>query len=106
MEPVFEVDAGAVNGEVLVRFVGELDIAAIGDAHDGVVGVLDQNPNGPLIVDLEGLTFCDSSGIRELLVLQRLANARGREMVLRHVLPNVTRVLEVVGLSDAFTIEE
>jgi anti-anti-sigma factor len=106
VEPVFEVDAGAVNGEVLVRFVGELDMAGIEDAHDRVVEVLDAHPKGPLILDLHGLTFCDSSGISELLMLKRVTIAQDRKLVLREIHPNVARVLEALGLSEQFVIED
>ena len=106
MEPVFEVDTSGIDGQVLVRFLGELDMAAVGDAHDRVAEVLDANPTGPLVLDLHGLTFCGSSGIRVLLRLQRLTSAQRRKMVLRDIHPNVLRVLEALDLCDQFAIED
>ena len=106
MEPVFSVDTSAVDGQVLVRFLGELDLAGVSEAHDQVRDVLDQTQRGVLILDLGGLTFCDSSGIHVLLDLQAATRARGREMTLRHLVPAVARVLEIAGVRDEFVVED
>jgi anti-sigma B factor antagonist len=106
MNPTLGVDVSHADGEVVVRFVGELDLAGRVQAHDRVVAALDQFPRGALILDLGTLTYADSSGIHVLLRLQSETRARGREMMLRHVQPAVARVLEVGGVRDQFAIED
>ena len=106
MGSVFEVESSGADGQVLVRFLGELDMAGVKEAHDQVVDVLDRIPQGVLIVDLGRLTYCDSSGIHVLLGLQAETRARGRQMMLRHLRPGVARVLEVAGVRDQFVIED
>ena len=106
MDPVFHVDTSAVDGQALVRLLGELDMAGASEARNQVLDVLDQMQAGVLILDLGGLTYCDSSGIRVLLALQADTEARGRKMVLRHLQPIVARVLEVTGVRDQFDIED
>ena len=105
MDPVFEIDRSQVDGHARVRFVGELDMAAVGQAQAELIEVLDQTC-GALTVDLSSLTFCDASGIGLLLKLDSETKARGRVMVLRHPTPSVQRVFRVLDLVDHLTIED
>jgi anti-sigma B factor antagonist len=105
VDPVFEVDTSRIDGQALVGFCGELDLAGFTQAHLTTVDVLDQT-SGALILDLSRLTYCDSSGIHLLLKLQAETQARGREMKLRNLQPVVARVLDVAGVRDDFVIED
>ena len=51
------------------------------------------------------VTFMDSSGLRVLIDLQQRAEAAPRRLILRAPSQSVTRLLEVSGLSDHFSIE-
>jgi anti-anti-sigma factor len=82
---------------------GELDVDTL--------AVLDELPvqSGPgrrVVLDLQALTFVDSSGMRGLLELRRRIIDPGGHLVLRRPRPNVRRVLEVSGLDEVFTVEE
>jgi anti-sigma B factor antagonist len=101
----FGIDRSQVDGHARVRFIGELDIAGVDEAHAEMIEVLDQTA-GALTVDLSGLTFCDASGVGLLVKLDSEANARGRAMVLEHPTPFVHRLLRVLDLVDRLTIEE
>ena len=101
----FDIDQSQVDGHARVRFVGELDIAAVDQAHAEVIGVLDQTA-GALTIDLGGLTFCDASGVGLLLKLDSETKARGRAMVLQHPTPFVYQVLRVLDLIGRLTIED
>ncbi len=68
---------------------GELDMASAPE----VLARLDGSGNGRLVLDLERLTFMDSSGLRALIDLTR---SRGEgTLVLRNMPPNVHRVFEL-----------
>ncbi|MFI6743867.1 STAS domain-containing protein [Nonomuraea sp. NPDC050451] len=56
-----------------------------------------------LTVDTAGLHFCDSTGLRALLQAQGCLVAAGGSMKLAHVHGMLRRVLDVTGLSKAFT---
>lgn len=85
----------------VLRVEGEL---ALGTAErlreEGGLAVGD----GALLIDLEGVTFLDSSGLRALLEIQRLAFARDCPMALLRPARPVTRVLELTHLRDEFDI--
>src|SRR3954463_8626452 len=102
MDQVFDIDWSQVDGHAQVRFIGELDVAAVEQAPIEAIEVLDRT-GGALVVDLSGVTFCDASGIRLLLHLDSETEARGRTMVLRHPTPFLKRVFGVVGASESLT---
>lgn len=55
-----------------------------------------------IVVDAEGLTFCDSSGLWVLIESQRTVRERGGSLRLTRVHGVLRRVLDVTGLSAAF----
>jgi anti-sigma B factor antagonist len=81
-----EIDA------VCARRVGEELAGALGD---GVT---------VLVADLSGTAFCDSSGVRMLVEVNRAAVANGTE--LRLVVPSVSvrRVLELMGVDELLAV--
>ena len=81
------------GGEVILRFRGELDIASLAPLHDVLVAA--QADGAPVVVDLDGVTFLDSSGLR--LLLQ--ASERG-SMRVRGGTAAVRRVVAVAGLAE------
>ena len=87
-DPCFELVI--VNGRPTVR--GECDVASAGDIEDWLASFEMQ----AIGVDLSGVTFIDSSGLKAFL------NARKRNPNLRVVDPSalVTRLLEMTGTSD------
>jgi anti-sigma B factor antagonist len=90
----------AVRGEIDVavakRLSKELDsLADAASARDGRA-----------VVDLSGVGFIDSSGVRELLKAQRRLQSEGGELVLRAPSAPCRRVLEVSGASVEFTITD
>ncbi len=105
LEP-FSVDFVHSNGESVVRFAGELDLGQAEKAERAAIEGLARSESGPLILDLSGLRFCDSSGIRALLRIDAEAKQGGRSIVLRAPDPQLQRVLDLVGLSGHFTIQD
>ena len=78
------------------------------DAHSAPT-VADRFANLPageddIVVTMAEVTFMDSSGLRVLIDLQQRAGAAGRRLVLESPSQSVTRLLEVSGLADHFTI--
>ena len=55
------------------------------------------------MLDLEALTFIDSSGLRVLVALdERRARSQGATLALRNIPRHARRVLDLTGLSDWF----
>jgi anti-anti-sigma factor len=91
--------------EALVTLVGEIDMSTAGRLS-AVVGDL-LNPAPPRVVlDLAGVTFCDSQGLGTLVVLSRKAAQAQSVLVLINVGDFLLRVLDITGLRDALMIQE
>ena len=58
----------------------------------------------PLVIDLDDVSFIDSSGLRSLLGASRRARGRGTDVVLRRVGPEVARLLDITGTTSQFVI--
>ncbi|MFB6677988.1 STAS domain-containing protein [Streptomyces sp. NPDC056390] len=85
----------------VIELAGELD-------HDSAPEIRDLLPNLPirygqqLVVDLGGLTLCDSSGITALIAARNIALAAHSTIVLAAVPDLVSRILSIVGLDQVF----
>ncbi|HEY1488943.1 MAG TPA: STAS domain-containing protein [Micromonosporaceae bacterium] len=60
----------------VVAAVGDIDLATASRFTEAISGVLQHTAGGPVIVDLAGVGFCDSSGVRALVHGRRLAEER------------------------------
>jgi len=85
------------------KITGDIDantVPALSDAFDGEHAARD----GGLVIDVEGVTFIDSSGLRVLLDLRSRVEPAG--VTLRAAPRSVRRLLELTGLSDSFLLED
>lgn len=57
-----------------------------------------------IVLEMAGVTFMDSSGLRVLIDLHQRLDGASRRLVLNAPSQSVTRLLEVAGLADHFTI--
>ena len=58
-----------------------------------------------IVVDLSGVTFIDSSGLRVLVGAQQRSNAGGPSLVLRSPSHQIVRLLDLAGLAETFDIQ-
>ncbi|MFG3659751.1 STAS domain-containing protein [Streptomyces sp. NPDC047706] len=87
----------------VLEVAGDLDHARAGALRQRVES-LTLLAGQRLVIDLTGLTFCDSSGITAFLAARQQAMAAGADIVLSGVPDNTLRVLTLVGLDQVFTI--
>lgn len=93
METDLEVTVGEEPGHV--RICGELDAATAGIAATALEAAA--AGGGDVVVDVSGLTFIDSTGIRLLLLTCGSLEGRGT-LVLRSPVAMVQRVIDLTGL--------
>jgi anti-sigma B factor antagonist len=79
------------------RLTGELDLLVYEKADVALSPLFDAP--GDVILDVSGLTFVDSSGIRLFVRLERAIRDRG-VLHLRGASPHIERVFHVAGLPD------
>jgi anti-sigma B factor antagonist len=88
----------------VARVVGELDFATSPRLVE-VVGPL-AGSGAETVVDLSGVTFCDSSGLNALVRLHKAAAAAGGALVLAAVPARIAEIMAVVSLDQLFTVRD
>jgi anti-sigma B factor antagonist len=101
------VDLHCSDSEPPRMFVfGEVDALTAGQLQKAVVDVLrDQRPGG-IEMDLHGVTFLDSVGIRALVLCQSDARQVDCQITLTNPQASVYRVLQITGLLEHFGLTE
>ena len=82
---------------------GKLTVNTSSDLSAAVDGLPEDINN--LLIDLAGIDYIASAGLRVLVAVEKLAVKRGGTMRLLHPCDDVMGVFEMTGLSEAFTIE-
>ncbi len=88
-------------GEASCRVVlaGRADAAAV-DAVEAALSAQLRDTAGHVLVDLAGVPFMGSLGIRMLISLARVVARRGDRMAMTGVQPQVLEVFETMALLD------
>ena len=63
-----------------------------------------REPPSRIVLDLAGLTFCDSLGLGTLVVLSRTARVQQTYLLLRNPSPFFTRMLDVTGVGESHVL--
>ncbi|MFF3619280.1 STAS domain-containing protein [Streptomyces sp. NPDC002467] len=100
------IEVEDIGGVTVVRPHGEMDIVRAADFRQALLTAL-QSEARPheVCVDLQYLTFSDSSGLNALLTARTIAEDTGRRLYLAAPNPQFTRLLQIAGTDDLFTIE-
>jgi anti-anti-sigma factor len=91
----------AANGEATVRVRGELDIATADQAYAYLRDVVDSQ-QGPVLMNLAELTFCDAAGLGVLARVAGHARRVGRSLKLSAARPSLLRIMSITGMDEAF----
>jgi anti-sigma B factor antagonist len=85
--------------EVTVALVGEVDLGSASALAEALNPVIGANPFS-VIIDLEQLSFLDSSGIRCLVNAAKDASAVGSHLVVQRPTPMILRALQICGVDE------
>lgn len=84
---------------------GELDLHREATLRGSLDGVLAEEAPARLVLDVRGLQFLDSSGLRALLTCRDRARAVGVPLTLAVTPGPVTRLLDLAGVRSWFDYE-
>lgn len=87
----------APGGRTVLRVAGEVDVGTAGDLAEAIDRA---SRSGHVLVDLSGLEFIDSSGLRAFIEASRAAEAGGWTLEVRRARPSVHRVFEISGMEQ------
>lgn len=88
-----------------ITLVGELDLATAGDVEHELRGAEEAGAT-TIVVDLAGLTFLDSSGVRLLILADARSRSNGHDLSLRRPPQHVRRVLEICGITEHLSLAD
>jgi anti-sigma B factor antagonist len=98
-----DIDTRIDRGVAVVMPRGELDIAGVPLMHDALAA-LEQEPHvHAVLLDLSGIEFIDSSGLRAIMRAERAVARTGRRFALVKGGQPVHRVFELTGMESRLT---
>lgn len=99
-EPLLQVTVDPGGAVVLA---GEIDLANFDELATRIRTEVDASQR-QFVVDLAGIEFMDSSGLRLLLETKRMCAERGVPFLIRDPSHAVRRLLDMTGLTDEMNI--
>jgi anti-sigma B factor antagonist len=78
------------------------------DAHTAptLAAAMTELPNGVVTVDVAGVSFMDSSGLRVLIEAATRARDGGGDLVISNPTPGIARLVEISGLADQLRLDD
>ncbi len=95
----FRIEVEPSRDSVRVAPIGELDIATVEKLRTEVDG-LRESGFTKLVLDLRGVRFLDSTGLRLVLELDQAAKAASQELLIIRGSSVVQRIFEVTQVSE------
>lgn len=91
------------NGVKLITLDGRLDMQGVNEIDMKFTGLVSTEKAG-VVVDLSGVPYLASIGIRSLLMNAKALNARGGKLVLLRPVPFVEDVLKTTGIAGIIPV--
>ena len=99
---MLSIEKSANATELNVKLTGRLDTTTSPELEKELKASLDGITT--LVIDMTGLEYISSAGLRVLLSAQKSMNRQG-EMKIKHVNETIMEIFEVTGFTDILTIE-
>jgi anti-sigma B factor antagonist len=94
----------SAGDRTLLFLSGELDIATAGALENRLKEIASVSA-GPVVLDLEELSFLGSTGVRTILTVELHLEESDRPLILRNLAGMPRRTLEMTGILPTLTIE-
>jgi anti-sigma B factor antagonist len=88
-----------------LELVGEVDLETAPEL-DRQLDNVDQTPLEHLLIDLSGVSFMDSTGLRSIIRAQKVAESNGHTLAVRRGSRQVRRLFEVAGVDRRIIMED
>jgi stage II sporulation protein AA (anti-sigma F factor antagonist) len=92
----FEIHVEERDDAVRIRVLGDLDLASA-PALERALSDVEATDAKSMVLDLDGLDFMDSTGLRTVLAADMRSRADGGRMAVTRGSPQVQRLFELVG---------
>lgn len=94
-----------VSGKVgLIQPKGDLDLASADVLASEVKRHLDGNESETIVIDMSGVPFVDSTGLRILIQARKLAEEREVELRVERPSPQLARLVELTRTAETLNL--
>jgi len=90
------------GGALVLELVGELDLVSAPQL-EAALRVLDEDLYASTVLDLSGLTFIDSTGLRAIIAADRAVRDQANILLIVRGPPAVQRMFELTGTDAELT---
>ena len=97
------VECTQTDGRTILTVYGEIDVASVHELERELDAAQKLEPR-ELVIDLDALSFMDSTGLYVLLRAYRSAKANGYSLMLRRVPDHAMRLLRLTGVVPLFRV--
>jgi anti-sigma B factor antagonist len=102
--PELSIAVQRAPDEVTIQLTGEIDVLTVTELSTVVNELVVDDQLNRIVLDMSGVTFCDSQGLGTLVVLSRKAQHAQIVLALANVGDFLMRVLDITGLRSALMI--
>ena len=100
-DQTLDITTSTERGRTIARVSGEIDAATCDSLSDALNEAIEGD--GDVELDVSGVTFIDSSGLRALVIAQQQLGDH-RHFVVRGADPRFRRLLRITGLDEIFAM--
>lgn len=94
------------DGRSVLAVAGDLDASDSAALRDAGFAAVEDAGSGPVVMDLAGVTFADSTALGALVEIRAYADEHGSRLVLTNVPDRVVAIIALTGLDAVFTLEK
>lgn len=99
---MLQINKQMENNDLTIALEGRLDTGTAPELENSLKDEMDNVKN--LTIDMKGLEYISSAGLRVLLSLQKIMSKQGT-MVIKNVSEEVMEIFEITGFTDILVIE-
>ena len=105
VDPIMDLELStrAHEGRALLSVAGEVDLETASQLGDAAADAL-QSVSPHLLLDLSGVTFMDSTGLKVLLAVQRRADLAAGSLAVAGTTRPVSKILALTGLDPTVAL--
>lgn len=98
-----EITSVQQNGITVARIVGDLDAATSAEATAFLAAEINAG-HAKLVIDMAGITYLSSAGLRVILGATRQARSSGGDLRMAGAAGDIRRVVDMAGFSSLIEI--
>ncbi len=103
MDQTFDVVEKDEQGFTEIDVCGEVDLATAPVLREKLYGAIERG-NSPIVLDLSAVTFIDSTALGVLIGAQERCEGRNTDLRIIVSESRITKIFEITGLTDLFSI--